>query len=121
MFNGWHWIRAVPRHTAANVLIDTGMPPIWLGCRCAFGNGAMLGLIVIFFRRWIPESPRWLMIHGRNPEAEQIVGEVERKIASIRGGPRSALAATAPPTRIRTRAHTPWSEIWHAIVHEHRR
>src|SRR6058998_2401972 len=42
--------------------------------------GAALGLIVIFFRRWIPESPRWLMIHGRNDEAERIVSEVERKI-----------------------------------------
>jgi MFS family permease len=61
------------------------------------------------------------MIHGRNPEAEQIVGEVERKIAGTRGGPRSATAATALPTRIRTRTHTPWSEIWNAIVHEHRR
>ena len=40
----------------------------------------MLGLVVIFFRRWIPESPRWLMIHGRKHEAERIVAEVERKI-----------------------------------------
>ena len=44
----------------------------------------MLGLNVIFFRRWIPESPRWLMIHGRNRQAEQIVADVERKIAAKR-------------------------------------
>jgi len=121
MINGSYWIGAALGAAATLVLLDPRRLPIWLGWRCAFGIGAMLGLIVIFFRRWIPESPRWLMIHGRNPEAEQIVGEVERKIASMRGGPRSALAATAPPTRIRTRTHTPWSEIWHAIVHEHRR
>lgn len=42
-----------------------------------FGVGATLGLVVIFFRQLIPESPRWLMIHGRNHEAEQIVAEVE--------------------------------------------
>jgi MFS family permease len=121
MINGSYWIGAALGAAATLVLLDPRWLPIWLGWRCAFGIGAALGLIVIFFRRWIPESPRWLMIHGRNPEAEQIVGEVERKIAGTRGGPGSATAATVLPTRIRTRTHTPWSEIWHAILHEHRR
>jgi MFS family permease len=121
IINGSYWIGAALGAAATLVLLDPRWLPIWLGWRCAFGIGAALGLIVIFFRRWIPESPRWLMIHGRNPEAEQIVGEVEQKIPGTRGGPRSATAATAPPTRIRTRTHTPWSEIWNAIVHEHRR
>jgi len=121
MINGSYWIGAALGAAATLVLLDPRTLPIWLGWRCAFGIGAALGLIVIFFRRWIPESPRWLMIHGRNTEAEQIVSEVERKIAGMRGGPRSTTTATAPPTRIRTRTHTPWSEIWNAIVHEHRR
>jgi MFS family permease len=121
IINGSYWIGAALGAAATLVLLDPHRLPIWLGWRCAFGIGAALGLIVIFFRRWIPESPRWLMIHGRNHEAEQIVGEVERKFAGTREGPRSATAATALPTRIRTRTHTPWSEIWNAIVHEHRR
>jgi MFS family permease len=121
IINGSYWLGAALGAAATLVLLDPRRLPIWLGWRCAFGIGAVLGLIVIFFRRWIPESPRWLMIHGRNPEAEQIVGEVERKIAGTRGGPRSATAATVLPTRIRTRTHTPWSEIWHAILHEYRR
>ena len=122
MINGSYWIGAALGAAATLVLLDPRWLPIWLGWRCAFGIGAMLGLIVIFFRRWIPESPRWLMIHGRNSEAEQIVGEVERKIAGtqvstvIDGRYMDLL-----PTRIRTRTHTPWSEIWNAIVHEHRR
>jgi MFS family permease len=97
---------------------------VWLGWRFAFGIGATLGLIVIFFRRWIPESPRWLMIHGRNPEAEEIVGDVERKIGVANGSavvPTSRDYSDLFPTRIRTRTHTPWHEIWDAIVHEHRR
>src|SRR5438045_3540957 len=101
------------------VLLDPRYMPAWLGWRCAFGIGATLGLIVIFFRRWIPESPRWLMIHGRNREAEEIVDLVEREIGS--DGPRSATAGTDAPTRIRTRTHTPWREIRDAIAHEHRR
>jgi MFS family permease len=118
IINGSYWIGAALGAAATLVLLDPRTLPIWLGWRCAFGIGAALGLIVIFFRRWIPESPRWLMIHGRNAEAEQIVSEVERKIA---GTDHRYPAAAGPPTRIRTRTHTPWSEIWNAIMHEHRR
>jgi MFS family permease len=121
IINGSYWVGAALGAAATLVLLDPRRIPIWLGWRFAFGIGATLGLIVIFFRRWIPESPRWLMIHGRNDEAERIVAEVERKImgSSVAGiiGP----GYSAPPTRIRTRTHTPWHEIWDAIVHEHRR
>lgn len=122
--NGSYWIGAAMGAAATLVLLDPRNLPIWLGWRFAFGIGAMLGLIVIFFRRWIPESPRWLMIHGRNPEAERIVGDVERKIigANATGIISTSRAySDAPPTRIRTRTRTPWREIWDAIVHEHRR
>ena len=84
IINGSYWVGAAMGAAATLVLLDPRHIPIWLGWRCAFGIGAALGLIVIFFRRWIPESPRWLMIHGRNDEAERIVGDVERKIAAKR-------------------------------------
>ena len=122
IINGSYWIGAAMGAAATLVLLDPRYMPIWLGWRCAFGIGATLGLIIIFFRRWIPESPRWLMIHGRNREAEEIVADVERKIQSMNG---SAVTdrrySDLFPTRIRTRTHTPWREIWDAIVHEHRR
>src|SRR5438093_3043769 len=57
------------------------------------------------------------MIHGRNAEAEQIVGDVERMITLH---PEALPAHDSPPTRIHTRTHTPWREIWNAVVHEHR-
>ncbi len=80
--NGSYWIGAALGSAATIVLLDPRWLPVWLGWRLAFGIGAILGLVVIFFRRWIPESPRWLMIHGRNDEAEKIVDEVERTIAA---------------------------------------
>ncbi len=121
IINGSYWVGAALGAAATLVLLDPSRIPIWLGWRFAFGIGATLGLIVIFFRRWIPESPRWLMIHGRNDEAEEIVGEVEQKIMGLNAAGMIDPGYSAPPTRIRTRTHTPWHEIWDAIVHEHRR
>jgi MFS family permease len=116
MINGSYWIGAALGSGATLFLLDPRRFPISFGWRFAFGIGATLGLIVIFFRRWIPESPRWLMIHGRNAEAEEIVDKVERRFAA------GALPEhDSPPTRIHTRTHTPWREIWDAIAHEHRR
>src|ERR1051326_7123154 len=108
--NGSYWIGAALGSGATVFLLDPARVPLWLGWRLAFGIGATLGLIVIFFRRWIPESPRWLMIHGRNPEAEAIVADVEQKIGVARGSavvPTSRDYSDLFPTRIRTRTHTP--------------
>jgi MFS family permease len=122
MINGSYWAGAALGSAATLVLLNPRWVPVWLGWRCAFGIGAVLGLVVIFFRRWIPESPRWLMIHGRNPEAERIVAEVERRIVeSNAAGITNPGYSDALPTRIRTRTHTPWREVWNAIIHEHRR
>jgi MFS family permease len=127
IINGSYWVGAAFGAAATLILLNPNYVPIWLGWRCAFAIGATLGLIVIFFRRWIPESPRWLMIHGRNSEAEEIVTEVERKIGVKQSDGAKAYwsAASLPesttPIRVRTRTHTPWHEIWDAIVHEHRR
>ena len=118
MINGSYWIGAALGSGATVIVLDPNRFPISLGWRFAFAIGATLGLIVIFFRRWIPESPRWLMIHGRNAEAEEIVDQVERRFVS---DPETLPAHDSPPIRIQTRTHTPWREIWSAVVHEHRR
>src|ERR1700682_5663673 len=107
MINGSYWVGAAVGSLATIVLLDPRHFPIWLGWRFAFGIGATLGLFVMFVRQWIPESPRWLMIHGRNEAAEEIVDLVEQKIAPH---PETLPAHNAPPTRIRTRTHTPWRE-----------
>ncbi len=116
IINGSYWVGAALGSGATVFLLDPNRFPIWLGWRLAFAIGAMLGLVIIIFRQWIPESPRWLLIHGRSAEAERIVDEVERTIT-----PGALPPHDEPATRIRTRTHTPWREIWHTVAHAHRR
>jgi MFS family permease len=116
MINGSYWVGAALGSGATVFLLDPNRLPIWLGWRLAFGIGATLGLVVIYFRRWIPESPRWLLIHGRPAEAEQILDEVERTVSAS-----NLIPHEGGPTCVRTRSHTPWREIWNTIAHEHRR
>src|SRR5205807_3461559 len=73
MINGSYWIGAALGSAATIVLLDPRRLPVWLGWRLAFGIGAPLGLVVIFFRRWSSECPSGLVIPGRNAEADAIV------------------------------------------------
>jgi len=115
--NSSYWLGAALGSVLTLYLLDPRRIPVWLGWRLVFGAGAALGLIILIFRRWVPESPRWLMVHGDPKDAEKIVADIE---AQVRVHPAPA-AALGEPTRIRVRHHTPWREIWNAVVHEHRR
>lgn len=61
-------------------VLDPGLFPVWLGWRVAFVLGAILAAFIIVLRRFLPESPRWLMIHGRLREAEDTVRWIEAKM-----------------------------------------
>src|SRR5215216_320511 len=78
--NGSFWVGAALGAVGAVILLQPGLlPPDW-GWRAAFGIGAVLGLVILVLRQWIPESPRWLMLHGRLPEADAILAGIERRI-----------------------------------------
>jgi MFS family permease len=115
--NSSFWVGAALGSGAVYMLLDPHLLPVWLGWRLVFGCGAALGLGILALRRFVPESPRWLMLHGREAEAQKIVSEIEHTIAA-RQGPLPRI--TDPPVRLHPRRRTPWGAIWRAMTQRYR-
>ena len=77
IINGSFWLGTAAGSLLSIVLLDTSIFAADVGWRIAFGLGAILGLAILLVRRYVPESPRWLFIHGRDEEAERLVSEIE--------------------------------------------
>jgi MFS family permease len=93
--NGSYWVGAALAALASVVLLDPRVLPVRVGWRFAFIGGAALALAIVYVRRFLPESPRWLLTHGRPAEAEQIVDEIETRCGVDPGRDRSALPRLA--------------------------
>ncbi|MFL5304901.1 MAG: MFS transporter [Polyangia bacterium] len=115
--NASFWIGAALGSVASLLLLNTGWIPPRYAWRFAFGIGAAIGAAVLFLRRHVPESPRWLMVHGDPADAEKIVADVEMAVVHRHPSP----PPPAEKLRIRCRKRVPWREIWRAMVFEHRR
>lgn len=117
VINGSFWIGAAMGAVAAIVLLDPATLAPDMGWRTAYFIGAVLGLIVLLMRMWIPESPRWLMIHGKPEQARAIVDDIEK--ASVRH-PDHAADEVLPKIRIRMRSHTPLGEVADTLFNTYR-
>src|SRR5213083_3532141 len=100
VINGSFWVGAALGALAAIVLLDPALIDPEHGWRAAFLIGALLALIVFFMRLWLPESPRWLMTHGRAVEAEAVVAAIE---GEFRRRGRGLAAAPLPVMRLKAR------------------
>src|ERR1700753_3507605 len=83
--NGSFWVGAAAGAAVTPLLLDQGLFPVNVGWRLGVGIGGVLGLAILLLRRFVPESPRWLVTHCRNEEAERTVREIEADVAAETG------------------------------------
>ena len=119
MINGSFWLGAAMGAGGSILLLDPTFINPAIGWRLAFLIGATIGLVIVVMRLWIPESPRWLVTHGRAPAAEHIVSGIE---AQFPGASRRAHNDTGAlkRVRLRTRDHTPLREVGQALFVNYR-
>jgi MFS family permease len=116
--NGSFWIGAALGAAGSVVLLDPEILGQDIGWRVAFLIGAALGIVIFIMRFWLPESPRWLVIHGRAAEADAIVAGIEARFAA-RGHKLSP--SPLPTIRLRARRSTPLREVAATLFMQQRR
>jgi len=121
VINGSFWIGAALGATSAIVLLDPHLIGSDLGWRLAYLTGACLGLVVFVMRMWIPESPRWLVIHGHPDSADRIVRDIERSVTGLGQDRQQPDRGPWPKMKLRMRDHTPLREVAHTLFSVYRR
>jgi MFS family permease len=116
LINGSFWVGAAMGAGGSIVLLNPALIDPALGWRLAFLIGTTIGLFILVMRRWIPESPRWLMTHGFVKDADTVMRGIEARFGHASG----AGAHEWPRARLRMRDHTPLAEVGRVLFETYR-
>jgi MFS family permease len=116
--NGTFWVGASVGALAAMFLLGNHGISQAMGWRYAFGIGGTLGMLVLLLRLQVPESPRWLMLRGKEGDADKVVKEIEAKVEKS--------GKKLPPPegeklKLAVRDHTPMREIFQSMTSKENR
>jgi MFS family permease len=109
---GSYWFGAAFGGAGSLLLLDPTLVAPEYGWRLAYLSGALIGVPILLLRRFIPESPRWLMLHGRADEAAAVVDGIEARFTQAG----YALAPVKTRVRLRERPATPFADVFHALL-----
>jgi len=112
--NGSFWVGTALAAAVSILLLSDALPKD-LGWRLIFGLGAVMALLILWVRRTLPESPRWLLTHGRAEEAERIVSDIEATVAE-QAELRELPEPEGEPLRVDQRKSVGFGEIAHTLV-----
>ncbi|WP_259755430.1 MFS transporter [Pseudomonas sp. GCEP-101] len=116
--NGTFWVGTALGAVGSVILLDPTLLGPELGWRLCFGIGAALGLVILAMRLWLPESPRWLLIHGQPEAAREIVEGIEQRLRQQ--GHRIEPVGPDAVLLLRSRHHTPLREVFATLLVSHR-
>lgn len=117
--NGSYWLGAALGGAASLVLLDPRFISPDHGWRLAYFLGAAIGVPILLLRRFVPESPRWLMLHGQEGQAEAVVQQIETRVTEA--------GHALPPisgARLRLRADrtfTPFADVFRTLLQRYPR
>jgi MFS family permease len=118
--NGTYWVGTAIGSASTLILLDARLVPHAVGWRAAFALGALLGTAIILVRRDLPESPRWLLSHGRIAESERVLATIEEHVAGSSAA-RSALPDPGPPRTMTVTGSATFASIAHVLLRHHLR
>jgi MFS family permease len=115
--NGSYWIGAAVGGGASLILLDPNVIDPEYGWRLAYFLGAAIGVPILLLRRYVPESPRWLLLHGFAPRAEEVVRQIEARFEAAG----HILPSVFKRIGLRNRAFTPFADVFTTLLHRYPR
>jgi MFS family permease len=116
--NSTYWLGTALGALMSLLVLNAGLLPHAIAWRAVFGVGAVLGLSILFVRHHLPESPRWLLLHGRVGQANAVIRGIEEQVEHASGAP---LPEPAEPRPIEAKGNVTFGAIARVLLERHPR